>query len=524
LIDKCGNPAADQVQVITVKDNTAPTFTRPADATIYTDANCAYNASVSVTGDVTNEADNCSTGLQATFSDVVTAGSCAGSKIITRTWSLIDKCGNPAVNQVQIITVLDNIKPTAIAQDITVTLGANNQVVITPAMINNGSFDNCSAVTLSLDKTTFNCSNVNSANTVILTVTDACGNSSTANANVTVLNPAPVVGPLTLSSSSTVVPINSTVTFVGSFSDNNISSAVITWDDGTSSTISSSPFTINHTYTVTGVNTVELKVTDGCGLFTTVKYEFVVVYDPSGGFVTGGGWINSPLNAYANDPLLTGRANFGFVSKYLKGANVPTGNTEFQFQVGNLNFKSTSYQWLVVSCSKAQYKGSGTINGAGDYGFLITALDGSPDKFRIKIWDKATSNTVYDNQMGSSEDSNAATDIAGGSIVVHDTRCKTNARVGESDDTETDALVEELAVETYPNPMNSSLTLHIGNPNNEPVSIRLVDVAGRSVIMHDSAPAADGMYKFDTANLQSGLYILRVKVGTYAKTLKVVKE
>jgi hypothetical protein len=79
------------------------------------------------------------------------------------------------------------------------------------------------------------------------------------------------------------------------------------------------------------------------------------------------------------------------VSKYLKGASVPTGDTEFQFKVGDLNFKSTSYDWLVVSCTKAQYKGTGTINGGGNYGFLITALDGSPDRFRIKIWDKASS-------------------------------------------------------------------------------------------------------------------------------------
>src|SRR5206468_4160195 len=79
LVDNCGNAAADQLQTITVSDNTAPTFTRPADITIYTDASCSYDASVSATGDVTNEADNCSTGLQATYTDVTTNGPCEGS-------------------------------------------------------------------------------------------------------------------------------------------------------------------------------------------------------------------------------------------------------------------------------------------------------------------------------------------------------------------------------------------------------------------------------------------------------------
>jgi len=149
------------------------------------------------------------------------------------------------------------------------------------------------------------------------------------------------------------------------------------------------------------------------------------VYNPAGGFVTGGGWIKSPAGAYTANPQLTGKANFGFDSKYQKGATVPTGNTEFQFQVGNLNFHSTSYQWLVVAGSRAQYKGYGTINGKGNYGFMLTAIDGQVnggggiDKFRIKIWDKATNTIIYDNQQGAPDTANPTTAIAGGSIVIH---------------------------------------------------------------------------------------------------------
>jgi hypothetical protein len=121
-----------------------------------------------------------------------------------------------------------------------------------------------------------------------------------------------------------------------------------------------------------------------------------VIYDASGGFVTGGGWINSPGNASTLFPDAVGKANFGFVSKYEKGATKPTGNTEFNFQAGNLNFKSTSYEWLTVAGARAQYKGTGTINGGGTYGFMLTAIDGQVnggnnlDKFRIKIWRSKT--------------------------------------------------------------------------------------------------------------------------------------
>jgi len=60
-VDDCGNAAADQLQTITVSDNTPPTFTRPIDIEIFTDASCNYNALPAVTGDVTDEDDNCTT-------------------------------------------------------------------------------------------------------------------------------------------------------------------------------------------------------------------------------------------------------------------------------------------------------------------------------------------------------------------------------------------------------------------------------------------------------------------------------
>jgi hypothetical protein len=122
---------------------------------------------------------------------------------------------------------------------------------------------------------------------------------------------------------------------------------------------------------------------------------------------------------------LIGKATFGFVSRYVTQGKDKTpeltGNTEFQFHAGNLNFKSTSYEWLVVNggSGRAQYKGEGRVNGAGSYGFILTALDGSSDKLRIKIWDTSTNVIVYDNQMGKDDTGNDATELSGGTIIIH---------------------------------------------------------------------------------------------------------
>ncbi len=56
---------------------------------------------------------------------------------------------------------------------------------------------------------------------------------------------------------------------------------------------------------------------------------------------------------------------------------------------------------------------------------MLTAIDGQVnggggvDKFRIKIWDLATDQLIYDNQQGAGDDALPTTALQGGSIVIH---------------------------------------------------------------------------------------------------------
>jgi uncharacterized repeat protein (TIGR01451 family) len=267
------------------------------------------------------------------------------------------------------------------------------------------------------------------------TATDSGGRSASCQQSVTVTNPSPTVT-ITGPQSGAVHAVGTPVNFTGSFTDNPGGAHTANWmfdAINQAGTVNETTGAVSATYTFTsaGVYMVKLTVNDGCGgtgMADTVDglTAMVVIYDPNGGFVTGGGWINSPAGAYPDNPSLTGKANFGFVSKYQQGATVPTGQTEFQFKVAGLNFHSSVYEWLVVAGARAQYKGVGKINGAGNYGFLLTAIDGQinggggVDKFRIKIWDKNNNDViVYDNKLGSSDNSNDSTELGGGSIVIH---------------------------------------------------------------------------------------------------------
>jgi len=175
-----------------------------------------------------------------------------------------------------------------------------------------------------------------------------------------------------------VYPVGTSVSFAGSFSDDecNSHSAIWTFENITAAgevDEVTREVSIDYTFTSAGVYLIKLTINNGCGGVGSAETldglaAMVVIYDPTGGFVTGGGWIDSPIGAFTPDSSLTGKASFGFNSKYENGANMPTGNTEFQFRVADFNFKSTSYDWLVVGGARAKFKGTGTIMGLVNLG------------------------------------------------------------------------------------------------------------------------------------------------------------
>lgn len=107
----------------------------------------------------------------------------------------------------------------------------------------------------------------------------------------------------------------------------------------------------------------------------------VATYDPSAGFVTGGGWIDSPTR------------------------RVPL---------------------RLVPCRHGEVR----VSGEPGCGFFLTSIDAGVnrndahevDRFRIKIWELGTEAVVYDNRVECSDDSLHAgpcTAIGDGNILVY---------------------------------------------------------------------------------------------------------
>ena len=179
VTDGSGNTATS-TQVVTVVDNIDPTITAPAAVTVNVDAGACSTALSNVTLGTPTTGDNCS--VATTTNDAPVSFPLGATTV---TWTVTDGSGNTATST-QVVTVVDNIDPVAVAQDITVFLDANGQASITTSDIDNGSSDNCT-FTLGLDITSFDCTNLG-ANTVTLTATDGSSNDHSATATVTVVD------------------------------------------------------------------------------------------------------------------------------------------------------------------------------------------------------------------------------------------------------------------------------------------------------------------------------------------------
>ena len=404
---------------------------------------------------------------------------------------------------------------------LTFTWSENDSIIAGP------SADSTAIVMLSL-----------ATHTITLSVDDNNGGVSTDTVVVKVQDTTPpaiaqIIAPID------PVQINTEINVSADFTDQCSShTAVWYWGDDSTSTgqieeqNGSGTVTGSHTYTTAGVYTLRLIVTDESENSSEAVFYYVVVYNPDAGFVTGGGWIDSPVGAYRPDTTLSGKANFGFNSKYKKGQSIPEGNTQFHFKVANFKFNSTEYQWLVIAGPNAKFKGSGTINGEGDYGFMLTAKDGQVnggggvDKFRIKIWEKnSTETVVYDNQLGDTDDEEATDAIEGGSIVIHSDPLAKNLYIEGMPI----GIPDKFALlQNYPNPFNASTTIRFDLPKSRHVILTIYNIMGQEIITLTDKDYEPG-YHFviwDSKNNQgklvsSGIYLFKIQAGEFIKVKKM---
>ena len=252
--DASGNRDSATV-TITIEDQLAPVVITQ-NITVTLDAN--EFASITVADIDNGSFDNC--GFVLTLDQ--TEFSCANVGANTVTLSGTDSAGN-VTTATAIVTVVDAVAPTVIAQATTIYLDATGSATLDPASIDNGSSDNCS-LTLTVDVSTFGCDNLGT-NTVTLIGTDDFGNQDSATTTVTVLD---TLAP-TVITTTAVVTLDSLgqATLLASQVDGGTS-------DNCSVTLSVSPNSF--TTANLGSNTVTLTATDASGNTATGTATVIV--------------------------------------------------------------------------------------------------------------------------------------------------------------------------------------------------------------------------------------------------------
>jgi len=227
-------------------------------------------------------------------------------------------------------------------------------------------------------------------------------------------NEAPVVGPI----KATGTPhTNIALSFAASFKDADLRDthkATWSWGDGSkdTGTVSEKNGTGSvsgqHTYRAPGIYTVRLTVTDSNGKSATVERKVVVC--GSNTYVAGEGWFMSPDGASKAAPNQSGVASFAFLSETGKNMRQAQAKGNILFDALGLNFRSDYIDSLVLQDTQAEYRGSGTVNGAGGYKFMLTAIfgaksGGGKDRIRIRIWHQEPGSRAevvdYDNMIDS---------------------------------------------------------------------------------------------------------------------------
>ncbi|WP_225035757.1 BspA family leucine-rich repeat surface protein [Winogradskyella sp. SM1960] len=303
-------------QGISVVDSTPPVITCPTVAPYYTTEPGQCDTSLSFVATAT---DNCNGsplinyeigGHPITFPYTFSIGTTNVVAIADDGNGLTSTCNFDVI-------VEDRESPTAICQPLTIALDASGNASIAEDAINNGSSDACGGVTFDTDITDFDCSDIG-ANTVILTVTDASGNTDTCTTTVTVLDH--VQGATASITSSPVSPIclGESVTFTATGTDLGASPQYEWFVAGSSVGNNSATYT---TTSLANGDDIYVEISSGPCDTVTTSNTIIMTVNPLRP-------VTYTLNASEN-PVCDGENVTFFVSSLVNGGTMP------------------SYQWYV---------------------------------------------------------------------------------------------------------------------------------------------------------------------------------
>ncbi|MCW5518357.1 HYR domain-containing protein [Aureitalea sp. L0-47] len=500
--------------VVTVEDFLPPVAVCQ-DITVQLDS--GGNASITVNDIDNGSSDNC--GIASRTLDVSNF-TCADIGVNSVTLTVTDNNGNSSSCTAN-VTVEDTIAPQAVCQNITIPLDVSGQAIISAMDVDGGSTDFCGITSRAIDVTAFDCSNIG-ANTVVLTVTDASGNTDSCVATVTVEDVTP----------PTVVCQNITVQLDAS---GTVTINPIDLDNGSSDACGIATYSLNNSFfncNSVGANSVILTVTDtsgnssSCNAIVTVEdsvapsvscQDITLQLDASGVAFIDPSAINSgSSDACGISTVEISQSTFDCGD--LGANNITLTMTDVNGNSNSCIAVVTVVDTVdpVVDCPSNQVESipNGTMYSVPDYfaDGLVTASDNCTDPL-TNYSQNPTPGTLLD--VGTYTVSVTITDDNGNSESCN-FQLEVDFNLGSP---ENQSITE---IELFPNPTTEHITAD--NLVSAGVNkIRLYDLNGRLI----KQIQLDGNTKsvmIDTSELASGLYLLFIDTESGVVRRKFIKE
>ena len=298
-------------QTVTVQDVTAPVISCPTPNAFYNTDAGQCDATLSFAATAT---DNCSATPIISYEIASTPITFPYAFVVgTTTVDVIADDGNGLTATCSFnVVVEDNETPIALCQPLTITLDATGNATITEDAINNGSSDACGSLSFDTNQTSFDCTNIG-VNNVILSVTDANGNTSTCNTTVTILDSVQAATATITATPTSPICQGESVTFMATGSNLGATPSY-QWYVGTS------PVGTNNaaytTTTLTNGEDIHVEITSGPCDTVTTSNSIIMTVNPLQP-------VTFTLNPSAN-PACSGENVTFFVTGLTNGGATPT--------------------------------------------------------------------------------------------------------------------------------------------------------------------------------------------------------
>jgi len=424
--------------------------------------------------------------------------------------------GNQCVQQFFIDIIENNNAPTAIAQDITVSLDSTGLASIDVSQIDNGSIDDCGIDTMFIDINQFDCSSLGS-NVVTLTVVDEDNETSTTTATVTVTD----------SIAPTVITQNATI-YLDTIGIAQLAADQI--NNGSTDNCEIDTMYIDFTQYVclgVGENTVTLTVIDGDGNMQTGT-AMVTVLDTIAPTLTcindiavtncdsAGVIIDYPIPS-VNDNCPTGTPTL--VSGPMPGEEVPLGTTIITYEYTDLggNTATCSFNFIVesipgftIQLDSLVEATDGNLDGTID---ISVSVGSGPYSFQ---W------LLNGNLFATTEDLSG---VPAGNyeVMVTDVNgCVSTFMVDVTTEINNPELLSKVLV--YPNPTTEMLFVKMDIPVTSGNQVQFYSLDGK-LLLEKNLNNSEQSVELNLSDFNNGIYLMQLTVdqGVVTKRITIQK-